>query len=100
MGEGQAFHPLLHFVRKCNIIIANRDIIIANGNIIIAKKNMLMDYKNIAMFSRVDQMILESAVMLFFRNECHDEGVSLHPQTPDLSDVQKKGEGVDKMLYL
>ena len=59
-----------------------------------------MDYKNIAMFSRVDPMILESAVMLFFRNEYNDEDASLHPQTPYLSGVQKKGEGVDKMLYL
>lgn len=100
MGEGQAFHPPLHFAWRCNIIIANKDIIIANGNIIIAKKNMLMDYKNIAMFLRIDPMILESTVMLFFRNECNDEDVSLHPQTPYLSGVQKKGEGVDKMLYL
>lgn len=59
-----------------------------------------MDYKNIAMFSRIDPMILETSVMLFFRNEYNDEDTSLHPQTPDLSDVQKKGEGVDKMLYL
>ena len=59
-----------------------------------------MDYKDIAMFSRIYPMILESAVMLFFRNECNDEDVSLHPQTPYLSDVLKKGEGVDKMLYL
>ena len=59
-----------------------------------------MDYKDIAMFSRIYPMILESAVMLFFRNECNDEDVSLHPQTPYLSDVRKKGEGVDKMLYL
>lgn len=59
-----------------------------------------MDYKNIAMFSKIAPMILETSVMLFLRNECNDEDVSLHPQTPYLSDVQKKGEGVDKMLYL
>lgn len=59
-----------------------------------------MDYKNIAMSSKIDPMILETSVMLFFRNECNDEDVSLHPQTPYLSGVQKQGEGVDKILYL
>jgi len=44
MGEGQAFHPLFHFVWKCNIIIANQNIIIANKDMLIAKTNMLMDY--------------------------------------------------------
>ena len=45
------------------------------------------------MFSTINSMILESVVMIFCRNECKDEDVSLHPRTSYLSGAQKKGEG-------
>lgn len=45
------------------------------------------------MFSTITILILESVVMIFFRNECNDEDVSFHPRTPYLSGAQKKGEG-------
>ena len=51
-----------------------------------------MILKNIAVFSTINSMILESTVMIFFRNECNDEDDSLHLWTPYLSGVQKKGE--------
>ena len=56
-------------------------------------KNIAVIKKNIAMFSTISSMILESVVMIFFRNECNDEDVSFHPRTPYLSGAQKKGEG-------